>query len=121
MEKTSCRQLSRQFSGIRYCNQGPSGIAGLDQRNFIQRYKIKRALIKVNCQHQWKAQKKAMLKNFKTIHPYLLISIMLLLSCGQTAGDKKIAVDSSAAKQNVESAETTVPGVEKLNFTDTIR
>ena len=50
----------------------------------------------------------------------MLVVSMFLFSCGQNAADKKNDTDSSKTKA-AENAETTVPGVEKLNFTDTIR
>ena len=58
-----------------------------------------------------------MLKYLKDINLYIFAAAVLLISCGQTESDKKNPKESSPA----EKAETSVPGIEKLSFTDTIR
>ncbi|HET7002887.1 MAG TPA: plastocyanin/azurin family copper-binding protein [Puia sp.] len=45
---------------------------------------------------------------------------LIFISCGQSTDDKKNSQDSSATTHSGGNAETTVPGVEKLSFTDTI-
>ena len=56
------------------------------------------------------------MKYNKTINAYLLAAIMLLISCGQSADNKNNSKENSPA----EKTETTVPGIEKLDFTDSI-
>src|SRR5450755_2429031 len=58
-----------------------------------------------------------MLKYNKTINAYVLAATVLLLSCGPTADNKNNPKESSP----VENAETSVPGIEKLEFTDSIQ
>jgi azurin len=58
-----------------------------------------------------------MLKYYKTINAYVLAAIMLLLSCGPTADNKNNSKESSPA----EKTETSVPGIEKLEFTDSVQ
>ena len=48
---------------------------------------------------------------------FVLAAMMLLLSCGQSADNKNNSKESSPA----EKTETTVPGIEKLAFTDTVQ
>jgi azurin len=54
-----------------------------------------------------------MLKSFKALNLLIFAVIFLLISCGQTAENKK-------ESPPVEKTETTVPGIEKLSFSDTI-
>lgn len=56
----------------------------------------------------------------KSSFVFVFIVTILLISCGQSADDKKNAGDSSKTNP-AENIETSVPGIEKLNFTDTIR
>jgi azurin len=58
-----------------------------------------------------------MLKYYNTIKAYVLAGTMLLLSCGQRADDKNNSKESSPA----EKKETSIPGIEKLAFTDSIQ
>ena len=56
----------------------------------------------------------------KLFYACLFIGTMLFICCGQATDNNKNG-DSSKITQPAENPETTVPGVEKLNFTDTIR
>ena len=58
-----------------------------------------------------------MVKYNKIINAYVLATMMLLVSCGQNADNKNTSKESSPA----EKTETSVPGIEKLAFTDTIQ
>ena len=58
-----------------------------------------------------------MLKYLNTIHLYIFAVVILLISCGQNADNKNTSKESSPA----EKTETSVPGIEKLAFTDTIQ
>jgi|SRR5664279_757989 len=58
-----------------------------------------------------------MLKYLNIVNLYIFTAALLLISCGQVADNKKNSKETSAD----EKTETTVPGIEKLNFTDTIR
>ena len=58
-----------------------------------------------------------MLKFLNTSNLYFFAIVLLLISCGVTTDNKNNSKESSPA----ESAETTVPGVEKLAFTDSIQ
>jgi azurin len=57
-----------------------------------------------------------MLKYLKTINPYILASALLMISCGQSADNKTNSKESSPA----ENIETSVPGIDKLEFTDSV-
>jgi azurin len=54
----------------------------------------------------------------KAVNVYVFAAILLLASCGQAENNPK---DQSGAKSAAAKTETSVPGIEKLNFTDTIR
>jgi azurin len=58
-----------------------------------------------------------MLKYRKIINAFVLAAMMLFISCGQSADNKNNSKESSPA----EKTETTVPGIEKLAFTDTVQ
>jgi azurin len=58
-----------------------------------------------------------MFKYNKTINAFVLAAMTLLISCEQSADNKSNSKESSPA----EKIETTVPGIEKLAFTDTIQ
>src|SRR5882724_9032040 len=58
-----------------------------------------------------------MLKYLNTINLYIFASVLLLISCGQSADNKSNSKESSPA----EKIETSVPGIEKLAFTDSIQ
>jgi hypothetical protein len=48
---------------------------------------------------------------------HLFAAALLVISCGQNSGQNN---KKDSVKANIENAETTVPGIEKINFTDTI-
>jgi azurin len=54
----------------------------------------------------------------KSICYYVFVGIFLFASCRNGENNQK---ENSKTTQPAETVETTVPGVEKLNFTDTIR
>ncbi len=59
-----------------------------------------------------------MLKYNKTINAFVLAAAtMLLISCGQSGNNKTNSNESSPA----EKTETSVPGIEKLEFTDSVQ
>jgi azurin len=58
-----------------------------------------------------------MLKYLKAINLHIFAAVLLLISCGQRADNKNNSKESSPA----ENAETTVPGIEKLEFTDSVQ
>jgi azurin len=58
-----------------------------------------------------------MFKYKLAINAFVLAAMTLLISCGQSADNKKDSKESLPA----EKTETTVPGVEKLAFTDSIQ
>src|SRR5450631_1362607 len=57
-----------------------------------------------------------MLKYLNT-NLYIFAVVLLLISCGQAADNKNNSKESSPA----EKIETSVPGIEKLEFTDSIQ
>ncbi len=57
-----------------------------------------------------------MLKYCKTISAFVLAAVTLLISCGQSPDNKNNSKESSPA----ENIETSVPGIEKLEFTDSV-
>jgi azurin len=57
-----------------------------------------------------------MLKYKKTKNAFVLAAMTLLISCGQSADNKNNSKENSPA----EKTETTVPGIEKLDFTDSV-
>ena len=57
----------------------------------------------------------------KSFYVCVFTFTMLIISCGHPTDDKKNAGDSAKTKQPVENSETSVPGIEILDFTDTIR
>ncbi|MEJ0103919.1 MAG: plastocyanin/azurin family copper-binding protein [Bacteroidota bacterium] len=52
---------------------------------------------------------------------YILVFIILLASCGQGDGNENSQQDISKNVKPAENNETSVPGIEKLEFTDTIK
>jgi azurin len=58
-----------------------------------------------------------MFKFRRIINAFLLAAMVLVLSCGQSADTKNNSKESSPA----ENAETSVPGIEKLEFTDSVQ
>ena len=61
-----------------------------------------------------------MFNYLKSSYAYIFLFIFFLSACGQSTDDKKNTKDSSATTRSGENEETTVPGIEKLSFTDTI-
>ena len=58
-----------------------------------------------------------MFKYTKTINAFVLAAVILLFSCGQSADNKNNSKETPPAEKTA----TTVPGIEKLAFTDTIQ
>jgi azurin len=58
-----------------------------------------------------------MLKYKKTITAFILAAMTLLISCGVTTDNKNNSKETSP----VENAETSIPGIEKLAFTDSVQ
>src|ERR1700731_3140694 len=58
-----------------------------------------------------------MLKYLNSVNMYIFAAVLLLNSCVQAADNKNNSKESSAA----ENAETSVPGIEKLEFTDSVQ
>jgi azurin len=58
-----------------------------------------------------------MYKGEMVINAFVLAAMMLLISCGQSADNKNNSKENSPA----ENAETSVPGIEKLEFTDSVQ
>ena len=58
-----------------------------------------------------------MLKHLNTINLYIFAGVLFLISCGQSADNKNNSKESSPA----EKIESSVPGIEKLAYTDTIQ
>jgi azurin len=58
-----------------------------------------------------------MLKHLNAITIYIFVVVLLLISCGRTAGNKNNSKENASAEEK----EATVPGVEKLAFTDSIQ
>jgi azurin len=57
----------------------------------------------------------------KRAHLFVFAITIIMISCGQSEQNKNNPKDSSQTTQSVENAETTVPGIEKLEFTDSIQ
>jgi azurin len=58
-----------------------------------------------------------MFRKSKASKFYTFAFVMFLISCAPSSGDKKNTADSTITKP---TEKTTIPGVEKLSFTDTI-
>jgi azurin len=58
-----------------------------------------------------------MLKYLKTANLYIFVFGFLLISCGQPADNKNNSKESAATEEK----ETSVPGIEKLEFTDSVQ
>jgi len=56
----------------------------------------------------------------KRIYVCACAAMVLLVSCGQ-GGNQNNQKDTSKTEQSVENNETTVPGIEKLEFTDSVK
>jgi azurin len=57
----------------------------------------------------------------KKINVFVLATVILLVSCGQGEENKTNQKDSSQTTTSVENLEISVPGIEKLEFTDTVQ
>jgi len=58
-----------------------------------------------------------MLKYLITTSLYIFAVALLLISCGQTTGNKNNSKESTTTEEK----ETSVPGIEKLEFTDSVQ
>jgi azurin len=58
-----------------------------------------------------------MFKYRRIINAFVLAAMTLVISCGQSGDNKNNSKESSPA----ENTETTVPGIEKLEFTDSVQ
>jgi azurin len=58
-----------------------------------------------------------MLKYLKTVNLYFFAVVLLLISCGPAADNKKDSKEAAPTEEKV----TSVPGIEKLAFTDSIQ
>jgi azurin len=57
----------------------------------------------------------------KRIYVYVFAAAFFAASCGQNESSKNNQADDSKTPNAVETMETSVPGVEKLNFSDTVQ
>src|ERR1700681_560170 len=57
----------------------------------------------------------------KRVYLFAVAITLITISCGQGEQNKNNQIDSSQTTQSVENAETSVPGIEKLEFTDSIQ
>ncbi len=57
----------------------------------------------------------------KKVYLFVFAITLILVSCGQNEQQKKNQNDPSPTTGVVESAETSVPGIEKIEFTDSIK
>ena len=57
----------------------------------------------------------------KRIYLFSFAIILIMISCGQGGQNENNQKDSSQATHSVENAETSVPGIEKLEFTDSVQ
>jgi azurin len=57
----------------------------------------------------------------KRIYLFVFVIILIIVSCGQAEQNKNNQKDSSQTTRSVENAEISVPGIEKLEFTDSIQ
>ena len=58
-----------------------------------------------------------MLKHLNAVNLYIFVVVLLLISCGPAADNK----NNSKENATTEKTETSVPGIEKLAFTDSIQ
>ena len=56
----------------------------------------------------------------KRVYLFAFAITVIIISCGQGEQNKNNQKDSSQTTRSVENAETSVPGIEKLEFTDSI-
>jgi len=57
----------------------------------------------------------------KRVYLFVFAIILIMVSCGQGEQNKNNQKDSSQTTRSAENAETSVPGIEKLEFTDSIQ
>jgi azurin len=57
----------------------------------------------------------------KRVYLFVFAIILIMVSCGQSEQKKNNQKDSSQTTRSVENAETSVPGIEKLEFTDSVK
>src|ERR1700676_1499663 len=57
----------------------------------------------------------------KRVYLFVFAIIPIMVSCGQGEQNKNNQKDSSQTTRSVENAETSVPGIEKLEFTDSVQ
>jgi azurin len=57
----------------------------------------------------------------KRVYLFAFAITVIMISCGQGEQNKNNQIDSSQTSQSVENAETSVPGIEKLEFTDSVQ
>jgi len=57
----------------------------------------------------------------KRVYLFVFAITVIMISCGQGEQNKNNQKDSSQTTHSVENAETSVPGIEKLEFTDSIQ
>ena len=57
----------------------------------------------------------------KRVYLFVFPIILIMVSCGQGEQNKNNQIDSSQTTRSVENAETSVPGIEKLEFTDSVQ
>jgi azurin len=57
----------------------------------------------------------------KRLYLFAFAITVIMISCGQGEQNKNNQIDSSQTTQSVENAETSVPGIEKLEFSDSIQ
>ena len=57
----------------------------------------------------------------KRIYLFAFTIMTVIISCGQGEQNKNNQIDSSQTTRSVENAETSVPGIEKLDFTDSVK
>jgi azurin len=57
----------------------------------------------------------------KRVYLFAFAITVIMISCGEGEQNKHNQIDSSQTTQSVENAETSVPGIEKLEFTDSIQ
>jgi azurin len=57
----------------------------------------------------------------KRIYLFVFAITLIMVSCGQGEQNTNNQIDSSQTSRSVQNAETSVPGIEKLEFTDSVQ
>src|SRR3984893_16292332 len=57
----------------------------------------------------------------KRVYLFVFAIILIMVSCGQGEQNKNNQRDSSQTARSTENAETSVPGIEKLEFTESVQ